>query len=180
MRLFLGLSCPDLANKALDDCCIEHQVAAAHLAQDRHMTLCFLGEYSCERQQSLILAINTEMNHINGNGVDWHGERISGFPLDRPTAWAWQGPITQNLERLLQRLSRVNDVSNNIQLDGFLPHVTLAYIKGGGYPDYLLSADVQFTQLILYCSLSQTERDNMPNCLPWTKPRYKKLKVWEV
>lgn len=180
MRLFLGLYSPDLTKQALDDSCIEHQVMLAHLAQDRHMTLCFLGDYSNTQQTSLVLAINAEMNRFNCNGVDWHGELIGDFPRGRPTAWAWQGPITDSLKRLLQSLSKVNGLSDIIQLDGFLPHVTLAYIKGGGYPDCLLPSDVHFTQLILYCSLSQVERDSITSGLPWAKPRYKKLNVWEI
>ena len=182
MRLFLGISSADLTTQVLDDMCEQHAVIRPHLAQDRHMTLCFLGEYSDEQQQKLILALDSKMKETPLCSIQWRGESICSFPHDGPKAWAWLGALTPSLESLMTQICELPMLQAQGYLTRFIPHVTLAYIgiAEQGYPDARLERDVHFTQLTLYCSLAERERTKMPLCETWAQPKYKKLKTWEL
>ncbi|MGR6872764.1 2'-5' RNA ligase family protein [Pseudomonas sp. HK3] len=182
MRLFLGVSSADLGDQVLDDMCDKYTVTRPHLAQDRHMTLCFLGEYSYEQQQQLILALDNKIEKESFCSIHWRGDNIRSFPRDAPTAWAWQGALTSSLECFMVQLCELPMLQAQLCLASFVPHVTLAYMDTArqNYPDIKLERDMHFTQLILYCSIAESEPTTVTTHASWAKPRYRKLKIWKI
>lgn len=177
MRLFLGLSGVDLTSNMLDQLCLQACVHGAHQAKDRHMTLCFLGQYSYIQAQALITMLD-QLQIERCLPVMWRSEAVSLFPVDaEPVAWAIQGKASDSLQCLMTQLTGVPRLKATFQ-GGFLPHVTLAYLSGQIYPRVPLQADFTFTQLVLYRSLDDKERpDAVSGC--WARPRYVKLHVWQ-
>ena len=180
MRVFLGLSAPELDTKQLNTLCRERSQLRPHRPVDRHMTLGFIGECSLSQVEALTDEIDLLMTRVGLAEVFWHASSINMFPEQKPKAWALTGPITDSLKALLDRLSHMPCIGQYINAAGFLPHVSLAYANGHVMGKVVFNGNYCFDELVLYRSLSQVNTESMIEMPPWAKPRYEKLKVWKL
>ncbi len=174
MRVFIALNSPQFECEALDQACALWGQGRSHDPADRHLTLLFLGEQTQEQCQAIEQTVTAVLANMP-KGVVWQGQYIGAFPPNDGRHWAWQGPSNGALDRLRGELA----LGLNAPIEPWLPHVTLAYGPIEGDHHVPLNSEVRFHQLVLYRSLTQSERQQTAETM-WANVRYVSIRGWEI
>ena len=112
--------------------------------------------------------------------VVWRASSINTFPENKPKAWALTGPMTDSLSELITKLQGVHLMGKYIDMTRFKPHVSLVYVNRDVEARTAIQFEICLDELVLYRSLSQTERLSKNHNPPWAKTRYEPLQVWRL
>lgn len=178
MRLFLGLRGAGLVTDELNEMCRAIKPLEPHQPSDRHMTLCFIGDCTALQAKALMHGVDGLMATEDLPEVLWRASSINTFPENKPKAWALTGPMTDSLSELITKLKGVHLMGNYIDMTRFKPHVSLVYVNRDVKAKTGIQSEIRLDELVLYRSLSQTERLSKSHNPPWAKTRYEPLKVW--
>ena len=184
MRIFLGLWGDDLESEAIEKLCRDSSLHRAHQPQDRHMTLCYLGERSNYQQEQLVGQLDAHFEHSSHCSILWPAQYISELlpgGSNTNTCWAWQGLLSEDLRQLMLGLSEVSCLRDHMSLSTFIPHVTLAYCAQGRYGALDYAKQVSLTHLVLYASKDFRSGDSEGwNTGEFAEPRYKVVREWPL